>query len=72
MTSLTLSIRGMSCGHCVKHVEKALADLDGVTTREVRIGEATVEFDAAKQTADAIAAAVTEAGYDATPAGQAA
>ncbi len=63
MTKLTLDITGMSCGHCVASVSRTLKAIQGVQVDEVRIGSATMNFDAAKVSADAIAKAVTEEGY---------
>lgn len=59
----TVEIGGMSCGHCVKAVKDALAELDGVTTEEVRIGRATVSFDESTIPADSIAEKIRDAGY---------
>ncbi|MGI8673290.1 MAG: cation transporter, partial [Luteitalea sp.] len=36
----TLTIEGMSCGHCIKAVTMALQDLPGVTVKDVRVGQA--------------------------------
>lgn len=66
MQSLTLHIDGMSCGHCLNAVSKALADKQGVTVASVRIGRAELEYDEAIIGPDAVAAFVTEAGYPAT------
>lgn len=68
MSQLTLSIEGMSCHHCLNAVNKALSDLPGVSIRAVRIGRADVDYDASVVQPEAIAAAVTAAGYRATPA----
>lgn len=59
----TLEIGGMSCGHCVKAVKDALAELDGVTAEEVRIGRATVSFDASTIPSESIAEKIRDAGY---------
>lgn len=58
----TLQIDGMTCGHCVMHVRKALAALPGVTTVDVTLqpAEAQVEGDAAPE---ALVAAVEAEGY---------
>lgn len=61
---LTLEIRGMSCGHCVKAVNSALSRMDGVTVDNVAIGSAAVTFDPARVSADAIEAAVRDEGYE--------
>ena len=71
MTKTTLQIRGMSCGHCVKGVTKALAGLDGVQVEQVQIGSATVQYDPAKVTPGAMREAVADEGYEVTAVGTA-
>jgi copper chaperone CopZ len=68
MTSLTLKIDGMSCGHCVAHVQKALTALDGVDVQDVKIGSASLQYDPAKRTMDEILEAVRDEGYTPHPA----
>jgi len=63
MEQTRLSIDGMSCGHCVAHVRKALAALPGVHVDDVAIGSATVHYDAGAATPEDIAKAVSSAGY---------
>lgn len=60
----TLSVDGMSCGHCEQRVGDALRDVKGVTDVTVdREGEsASVEGDAA---VSELVAAVEDAGYTA-------
>ena len=65
MKSLELKIDGMSCGHCLARVEKALKKVDGVAVGPVRIGYAQLFYDPAKGTAAAVLAALDEAGYSA-------
>lgn len=66
MSTATLAITGMSCGHCVAAVADALGALPGVTVDQVTIGAARLHYDAARTSpADAVAA-VQDAGYDAT------
>ena len=62
--TLDLGIEGMSCASCVGRVEKAIARVPGVTDVSVNLANerAHVEF-LAPADADAIAAAVTKAGY---------
>jgi copper chaperone CopZ len=67
MRPLTLSIEGMSCHHCLNTVNKALGGLNGVTIRVVRIGRAELDYDESAIQPEAVAAAVTNAGYRATP-----
>lgn len=63
--SRTITVAGMSCGHCERSVEEALEGVDGVTgaTADRESGSATVEGSAEP---DALVGAVTEAGYDAS------
>ena len=72
MDTLNLTISGMSCGHCVGQVKNALSKLEGVTVETVRVGSAALQYDPAVQSPENIAAAVTNAGYAAEPAGSAA
>ena len=46
MRDLTLFIEGMSCGHCLHAVNKALASVPGVEIGSVRIGRADVQLGA--------------------------
>jgi copper chaperone CopZ len=57
----------MSCGHCLSAVNRALSALPGVSDLSVRIGRADLNFDPAEVDPARIAAAVTAAGYRATP-----
>ncbi len=58
----TFKIDGMSCQHCVMAVKKELQKLD-LKSLEVKIGEATVDFDEKKINSENIVDAITEAGY---------
>jgi len=57
-----LKIDGMSCQHCVMAVKKEIQKLD-VKNLDVKIGEATVEFDESKVNEENIKKAIEEAGY---------
>ena len=67
MEHLTLKIDGMSCGHCVARVEKALSKLDGVNVRRVGIGSAEIDYDPAQTPFARIREAIDDAGYTASP-----
>ena len=67
MQHLTLRIDGMSCGHCVARVEKALSKLDGVSVRRVAIGSAEIDYDPARINFAGIREAIDDAGYTASP-----
>jgi copper chaperone len=64
MTSLSLKIDGMSCGHCVMSVQKALRALDGVQVEQVQVGSAQLRFDPASRSVDEIFNAIREAGFE--------
>lgn len=66
MEELTISISGMSCGHCLNAVNQALAGLAGVRVDSVRMGRAELHFDSAVTDFASIVAAVEGAGYGAT------
>ncbi|MFC4058736.1 heavy metal translocating P-type ATPase [Planomonospora corallina] len=71
--SRTLDIAGMTCASCVRRVERALIRVEGVETAEVNLATevATVTWDPARVTVEALTEALTEAvsraGYTATP-----
>ncbi len=66
MKTANLKIDGMTCGHCVASVRKALETVDGATVDSVDIGSAKVSFDPRDTSADALVLAVVDAGYPAT------
>lgn len=63
MTKLSMEIGGMSCGHCVRSVAKALTEMAGVEVEEVQVGSAVVRFDPAEVAPAQIAQAVEAEGY---------
>ena len=66
MRDLTLFIEGMSCGHCLHAVNRALASVPGVEIGSVRIGRVNVQYDERVITPGLIAEAVSGVGYRAT------
>jgi copper chaperone CopZ len=66
MDHAKLEIDGMHCGHCVAAVSQALGRLDGVQVEQVKIGSATVRYDPAKTSVDALIDAVNDEGYTAS------
>ena len=63
---LTLPVRGMHCAACVAKVEGALTRVPGVDTAAVNLAteQATLTFDPALVSVDAMQAAVAAAGYE--------
>lgn len=64
MERLTLQIDGMSCGHCISRVQKALARVDGIHVDRVEIGSARVTYEPDRVSPQRIREAVEDAGYD--------
>lgn len=65
MNTLKLTIDGMSCGHCLNRVQKALGAIPGVKIESVQIGRATIEYDPTQSAPQSIADAVSATGYKA-------
>ncbi|MFT9496906.1 heavy-metal-associated domain-containing protein [Anaerosolibacter sp.] len=62
-----ISIEGMSCGHCVKHVEGALGEIDGIVRVVVDLSGKNAVVESNQEVEDAkIKEAIEEAGYDVT------
>lgn len=66
MERVTLRIDGMTCGHCIAQVTKALNQVDGVAVEEVKVGTATVSYDPEAASKDRIAQAIEDQGYEVT------
>lgn len=66
ITQETIKVEGMSCGHCVMRVKKAIEDVQGVKKVDVSLEnkQAVVEFDEEKTDVEKIKAAVRESGYE--------
>lgn len=58
-----MKIDGMSCGHCVSQVTKALRDLAGVEVENVTMGAATVAHDPITTSVARITQALEDQGY---------
>lgn len=58
-----LKIEGMSCGHCVMHVQSALEDVPGVKSAKVDLLERQALVDGEALDDQALRAAVSDAGY---------
>jgi len=63
MRQATLHIEGMSCGHCLNAVNRALSDVPGVHIDAIRIGRADVSYDENTTGPSQLEAAIREAGY---------
>ncbi len=63
MAEIIMKIEGMSCQHCVMSVKQALDGVQGVSSSDVSVGSATVQYDEATTNKDVITQAVQKAGY---------
>jgi copper chaperone len=66
MEKVTLTVNGMSCGHCVNAIEGNVGKLNGVSDVKVHLSEGKVDiaFDSAVISLDAIKETIGDQGYD--------
>jgi Cu+-exporting ATPase len=65
---IELSVKGMTCGGCVRSVEKTLSRVPGVTGASVDLatGKATVQYDGSRTKPEDLIAAVSRSGFEAS------
>lgn len=64
-TRTDITVKGMTCDHCVAAVRSELAEIDGVTQVDVDLASGAVAITSdGPLAADEVAAAVDEAGYE--------
>ena len=67
MKTITLNIKGMHCGGCVKSVPRVLTELDGVQSADVQLeGKANITFDENRVNVAQLIEVIEDAGFDAT------
>lgn len=64
MSNVTLNVEGMSCGHCVSAVEKAVSGVGAAAKVDLLTKTVAVEFDENTVSLDKIKAAIEDQGYD--------
>jgi copper chaperone len=66
---ILLDVLGMSCPSCVRHINAALAELDGVAKVEVRLrdGKVLVQYDSEAVSVSTLIEALRDAGYESAP-----
>lgn len=69
MKETLLEVDGMSCPSCVRHINSALCDLDGIAEVDVKLRERTVRVthDASSAPTSALVEALRGAGYASRP-----
>ena len=64
MSTVTVSVTGMTCGHCASSVREEVGSIPGVTAVDVDLASGKVTIDSERLVeAGAIKSAVEEAGY---------
>lgn len=63
MPQINLSVQGMTCGSCVKHVTKAIESLSGVEGVHVDLQSGRVQINRASNQSDDLILALDEEGY---------
>jgi len=66
MENVTLSVQGMSCGHCVKAVEGSVGALKGISSVKVdlKAAKVDVEFNDQEVSLNQIKETIEDQGYD--------
>jgi copper chaperone len=66
MEKITLNVKGMSCGHCVKAVEGSVGDIDVVKAVQVNLKGGTVDIEFNNETVSLaiIKETIDDQGYD--------
>jgi copper chaperone len=61
-----LKVDGMTCSSCIRHVEAALGELEGIDKVEVKLKDGTVrvEHDPSRSTIDQMIRVLGDAGYE--------
>jgi Cu+-exporting ATPase len=71
VTKITLELQGMTCASCASRIERGLNGLEGVQASvNLATEQAAVHYDESSLDVDALLAAVEEAGYRASSAGE--
>ncbi|MFX3636102.1 MAG: copper ion binding protein [Candidatus Pristimantibacillus sp.] len=64
MANVTLNVKGMTCGHCVNSVEKAITGIGASGTVDLAGGKVAVQYDDSKVSLETIKGAIEDQGYD--------
>jgi copper chaperone len=65
MSSVVVTVAGMTCGHCASSVREELGSIAGVTAVVIDLASGMVTIDSEQQVEpEAIKGAIEEAGYE--------
>ena len=62
-STLRFNVKGMTCGGCVRSVQRILTNIKGIVNLDVRVGSVTIVIDPHQVDAAAIGAELRKAGY---------
>ena len=70
--TVTMNVKGMTCGHCVVAVKKSLEDVEGVLSAEVTLAPPTavVTYDPSRASIERLTDATGNEGYPSDVAGR--
>ncbi len=60
---ISMQVKGMTCQHCVRAVEKAIGAVDGNAQVKIDLASGRVDVESSAQR-DALVAAIVEEGYE--------
>lgn len=63
MNIVEFKLEGMTCGGCVRSVERVLAGLPGIQESKVEVGSAKVTFDPTVLSAELLQTALSKTGF---------
>lgn len=66
MKTISFNLEGMTCGGCVRSVERVLSGLTGIQNSKVEIGKADVTFDPSIVSGTDIHSALVKTGFSVT------
>ena len=66
MQTIRLTIEGMSCGHCVARVRRALENVEGVDVGSVEVGSAVAELDLSRTSSAELIRIIDDLGFTAS------
>ena len=64
MSNVILQVEGMSCGHCVSAVEKAVSGVGAAAKVDLAAKTVAVDYDESKVSLSSIKEAIEDQGYD--------
>lgn len=64
MANTVLKVEGMTCGHCVSAVEKALKEIGAEGKVDLAAKKVEINYDESKVSETALKEAIEEQGYD--------